>query len=97
MSCTPISPGAGLKLAAPGSEQRLREYRESAYLARQLTRITCDMELGLACKGSQAPPADEVPWWSLRRTSFRTVSAPGRETAWRSFRRLILSYGAPAR
>jgi DNA polymerase-1 len=31
--------------------ERLREYRESAYLARQLTRITCDLELGVDVEG----------------------------------------------
>ena len=31
--------------------ERLREHRESAYLARQLTRITCDLELGVGVEG----------------------------------------------
>ncbi|HEY3786619.1 MAG TPA: 5'-3' exonuclease H3TH domain-containing protein [Steroidobacteraceae bacterium] len=31
--------------------ERLREHRESVYLARQLTRITCDMELGVDAEG----------------------------------------------
>jgi DNA polymerase-1 len=30
---------------------KLHEYRESAYLARQLTRITCDMDLGVDTEG----------------------------------------------
>jgi DNA polymerase-1 len=30
---------------------RLREHRESVYLARQLTRITCDMDLGVGVEG----------------------------------------------
>ncbi len=33
---------------AKGLSDRLRECRESVYLARQLTRITCDMDLGVA-------------------------------------------------
>jgi 5'-3' exonuclease len=31
--------------------ERLREHRESAYLARQLTRITCDLDLGVEAEG----------------------------------------------
>ena len=31
--------------------ERLHQYRESAYLARQLTRITCDLELGVDGEG----------------------------------------------
>lgn len=43
---------AGLKLrGAKTLSDRLREHRESAYLARQLTRITCDMELGVGVEG----------------------------------------------
>jgi 5'-3' exonuclease len=39
---------AGLKLRGARSlSAKLDEYRESAYLARQLTRITCDMDLGV--------------------------------------------------
>ena len=30
---------------------KLREYRESAFLARRLTRITCDMDLGVGTEG----------------------------------------------
>jgi DNA polymerase-1 len=43
---------AALKLrGAKTLSDRLSEYRESAYLARQLTRITCDMELGVGVEG----------------------------------------------
>jgi DNA polymerase-1 len=43
---------AGLKLrGARTLSERLREHRESAYLARQLTRITCDLELGVDVEG----------------------------------------------
>jgi len=43
---------AQLKLrGAKTLSERLREYRESAYLARQLTRITCDMDLGVDVDG----------------------------------------------
>jgi DNA polymerase I len=43
---------AALKLrGARTLSDRLREYRESAYLARQLTRITCDIELGVGVEG----------------------------------------------
>jgi DNA polymerase I len=43
---------ADLKLRGARSlSGRLREYRESAYLARQLTRITCDMDLGVDVEG----------------------------------------------
>ena len=43
---------ADLKLrGAKTLSERLREYRESAYLARQLTRITCDLELGVDVDG----------------------------------------------
>jgi 5'-3' exonuclease len=43
---------ACLKLrGAKTLSDRLREHRESAYLARQLTRITCDMELGVDING----------------------------------------------
>ena len=43
---------AGLKLrGARTLSERLREHRESAYLARQLTRITCDLELGVDIEG----------------------------------------------
>jgi DNA polymerase I len=31
--------------------ERLRDHRESAYLARQLTRITCDLDLGVEADG----------------------------------------------
>ena len=40
----------GLRGAKTLSE-RLREHRESAYLARRLTRITCDLELGVGVEG----------------------------------------------
>lgn len=36
---------------AKSLSERLHEHRESAYLARQLTRITCDMELGVGAEG----------------------------------------------
>jgi DNA polymerase-1 len=43
---------AALKLrGAKTLSERLREHRESAYLARQLTRITCDMDLGVDAEG----------------------------------------------
>ncbi len=43
---------AGLKLRGARSlGERLREHRESAYLARQLTRITCDIDLGVGVEG----------------------------------------------
>jgi DNA polymerase-1 len=45
---------ADLKLrGARTLSERLREHRESAYLARQLTRITCDLELGVGADGLQ--------------------------------------------
>jgi len=43
---------------AQSLEQRLREHRESVYLARQLTRITCDMELGVGVEGLRRRPPD---------------------------------------
>ena len=47
-----LSRVAGLKLrGAKTLGDLLREHRESAYLARQLTRITCDMELGVGVEG----------------------------------------------
>jgi 5'-3' exonuclease len=47
-----LSRVAALKLrGAKTLCDKLREYRESAYLARQLTRITCDMELGVGVEG----------------------------------------------
>ncbi|HEX6510538.1 MAG TPA: 5'-3' exonuclease H3TH domain-containing protein [Chloroflexota bacterium] len=36
---------------AKSLSQRLSEYRDSAYLARQLTRITCDLDLGVDREG----------------------------------------------
>src|SRR5262249_50239515 len=44
---------AGLKKlrGARTLSERLREHRESAYLARQLTRITCDLDLGVGVEG----------------------------------------------
>ena len=43
---------AELKLrGAKTLTDRLREFRESAYLARRLTRITCDMDLGVEVEG----------------------------------------------
>jgi DNA polymerase-1 len=43
---------AGLKLRGARSLcDRLREHRDSAYLAQQLTRITCDMDLGIGADG----------------------------------------------
>jgi 5'-3' exonuclease len=42
---------AGLKLrGAKTLRDRLLEHRDSAYLARQLTRITCDMQLGVGAE-----------------------------------------------
>jgi DNA polymerase-1 len=50
---------AGLKLrGARTLSERLREHRESAYLARQLTRITCDLELGVGVEGLRRRPPD---------------------------------------
>jgi 5'-3' exonuclease len=50
---------AGLKLrGARTLSERLAEHRESAYLARQLTRITCDMELGVGAEGLRRRPPD---------------------------------------
>lgn len=50
---------AGLKLrGAKTLSLRLQEHRESAYLARQLTRITCDMELGVEPEGLRRRPPD---------------------------------------
>jgi DNA polymerase-1 len=50
---------AALKLrGAKTLSDRLREHRESAYLARQLTRITCDMELGVGVEGLRRRPPD---------------------------------------
>jgi len=47
-----LSRVADLKLrGARTLSDRLREHRESAYLARQLTRITCDLELGVGADG----------------------------------------------
>lgn len=37
---------------------RLREHRESAYLARRLTRITCDMDLGVDAYALRRRPPD---------------------------------------
>lgn len=43
---------AGLKLrGAKTLSEKLGEHRESAYLARQLTRITCDLDLGVDVEG----------------------------------------------
>ncbi|HVO45182.1 MAG TPA: 5'-3' exonuclease H3TH domain-containing protein [Steroidobacteraceae bacterium] len=50
---------ASLKIrGARALSERLREHRESAYLARQLTRITCDMELGVDVEGLRRRPPD---------------------------------------
>ena len=50
---------ASLKIrGARALSERLREHRESAYLARQLTRITCDMELGVDIEGLRRRPPD---------------------------------------
>jgi len=51
---------AGLKKlrGARTLSERLREHRESAYLARQLTRITCDLELGVGVEGLRRRPPD---------------------------------------
>jgi DNA polymerase I len=44
---------AGLKQlrGAKTLSERLREHRHSVYLARQLTRITCDLDLGVEAEG----------------------------------------------
>ncbi|HUI59553.1 MAG TPA: 5'-3' exonuclease H3TH domain-containing protein [Steroidobacteraceae bacterium] len=50
---------ASLKIrGARALSERLREHRDSAYLARQLTRITCDMELGVGIEGLRRRPPD---------------------------------------
>jgi 5'-3' exonuclease len=57
---------AGLKLrGAKTLSDRLREHRESAYLARQLTRITCDMELGVDIHGLRRRTPDVSALGSL--------------------------------
>jgi DNA polymerase-1 len=50
----------GLKLrGARTLHERLREHRESVFLARRLTHITCDMQLGVDVEGlrRRAPDA----------------------------------------
>jgi DNA polymerase I len=47
-----LSRVAGLKLrGARTLSDRLREHRDSVFLARKLTRITCDMQLGVDAEG----------------------------------------------
>jgi DNA polymerase I len=47
-----LSRVTGLKLrGARTLSDRLREYRESVFLARKLTRITCDLKLGVEAEG----------------------------------------------
>jgi hypothetical protein len=38
--------------------ERLHEYRESVFLARKLTHITCDMQLGVDIEGLRRRPPD---------------------------------------
>ena len=48
-----------LKLrGAMSVSQRLREHRESVYLARKLTTITCDMRLGVGAQALQRQAPD---------------------------------------
>ncbi len=52
---------AGLKLrGARTLSERLREHRESVFLARKLTRITCDMQLGVAVDDLQRRRPDAL-------------------------------------
>jgi len=54
-----LSRVAALKLrGARTLSDQLREYRQSAYLALQLTRITCDLDLGVEMEGLRRRPPD---------------------------------------
>jgi len=78
---------ADLKLrGAKTLSERLREHRESAYLARQLTRITCDMELGVGVEGLRRRLPDVSASVVFTTTWASDRFCAGRETAWRSFR-----------
>ncbi|HEY6484156.1 MAG TPA: 5'-3' exonuclease H3TH domain-containing protein [Steroidobacteraceae bacterium] len=57
---------ARIKLrGAKGLSERLLEHRESAYLARRLTRIICDMELGVGIEGLRRRAPDVTALGSL--------------------------------
>jgi len=54
-----LSRVAGLKLRGAGSlGVRLSAHRDSVFLARQLTRIACDLRLGVAAGGLRRRPPD---------------------------------------
>jgi len=84
---------ARLKLAAGAGTlgARLSEHRESAYLARRLTRISCDLSLGVAPlglkRGGPDMPAltdfyDELNFWSVPAPPGRASRAAARGLKW---------------
>ena len=69
---------SGLKLrGARTLSERLREHRESVFLARKLTHITCDMQLGVDVEGLRRRRPDAPALADLYdRLGFRALPAP---------------------